>query len=84
MAAAGYTHGYYVACCTLPNHRTNYPADTQLTREQGKAKRKAWQELVDQNISADEAQKKYVTLVEDLKTKYGFDETKKPETVGTA
>ncbi|MCJ1312928.1 hypothetical protein MMC25_006604 [Agyrium rufum] len=38
----------------------------------GKAKYNKWQETVDEGLSADQAQKKYVTLVGTLKTKYGY------------
>ncbi|KAI5200129.1 hypothetical protein E4T39_05904 [Aureobasidium subglaciale] len=38
----------------------------------GKAKRNAWQKLVDEKVSPEEAQKKYVALVESLKTKHGY------------
>ncbi|KAF1813328.1 hypothetical protein P152DRAFT_473060 [Eremomyces bilateralis CBS 781.70] len=36
-----------------------------------KAKRRAWQALVDTGISAEDAQKKYVEIVEGFKAKYG-------------
>lgn len=48
----------------------------------GKAKRKAWQKLVDEGVTSQQAEERYVALVEGLKGKYGFDETKKPEAVG--
>jgi acyl-CoA-binding protein len=51
--------------------RTEHTADTNLLR-QGKAKRNAWQKLVDEGISPSDAQKKYVALVESLKTKHGY------------
>ncbi len=51
---------------------------------QGKAKRKHWQKLVDEGITPEEAQEKYVALVEELKEKHGYDENKVPETVGTS
>ncbi|KAI5199372.1 hypothetical protein AUEXF2481DRAFT_4656 [Aureobasidium subglaciale EXF-2481] len=38
----------------------------------GKAKRNAWQKLVDEKVSPEDAQKKYVALVESLKTKHGY------------
>lgn len=48
----------------------------------GKAKRKAWQKLVDEGLSSAQAEERYVALVEELKGKYGFDAAKKPEAVG--
>ncbi|THY53423.1 hypothetical protein D6C90_03176 [Aureobasidium pullulans] len=38
----------------------------------GKAKRNAWQKLVDEGVSPSDAQKKYVALVESLKKKHGY------------
>ncbi|KAH8911486.1 acyl CoA binding protein [Coniochaeta sp. PMI_546] len=48
----------------------------------GKAKKAAWQKVADEGISAEEAQTKYVTLVESMKETYGYDESKEPEAVG--
>lgn len=53
-----------------------------LVRIQGKAKKNAWQKVVDEGISAETAQERYVALVEQLKAKHGFDENKVPEVVG--
>lgn len=39
---------------------------------QGKAKRKAWQKVVDAGTSKEDAQKQYIELVEKLKEKHGF------------
>lgn len=50
----------------------------------GKAKYNAWQKVVDDSTTADEAQEKYAKLVESLKEKYGFDANKNPEDVGSA
>ena len=49
---------------------------------QGKAKKRAWQKVVDEGVTPTAAEEKYVELVESLKSKYGYDATKKPETVG--
>ncbi|KAF1344036.1 acyl-CoA-binding protein [Delphinella strobiligena] len=38
----------------------------------GKAKRKAWEKLVNEGVTPQDAQKKYVALVESLKTKHGY------------
>lgn len=38
-----------------------------------KAKKRAWQMLVDEGISPEEAQTQYVALIEKLKEAYGFD-----------
>ncbi len=51
-------------------------------KTQGKAKKNAWQKVVDEGISADAAQERYVALVEQLKAKHGFDENKVPASVG--
>jgi pectin methylesterase-like acyl-CoA thioesterase len=49
---------------------------------QGKAKHKAWQKEVDAKVSAADAEKRYIALVEKLKGSYGFDPNKAPEQVG--
>lgn len=46
----------------------------------GKAKRNAWAEKKD--LSADDAKKQYIELVEKLKKDYGYDENKQPEAIG--
>ncbi|KXL49378.1 hypothetical protein M433DRAFT_5591 [Acidomyces richmondensis BFW] len=38
-----------------------------------KAKRGAWQKLVDAKVTPQDAQKRYVTLVNELKDKYGYE-----------
>lgn len=38
---------------------------------QGKAKRKAWQKVVDEGVTPEEAQKRYVELVNQLLDTYG-------------
>ncbi|ORY65557.1 putative fatty acid binding protein [Pseudomassariella vexata] len=48
----------------------------------GKAKKNAWQKVVDEGISAETAQERYVALIEKSKTTYGYDANKEPETVG--
>ena len=50
--------------------------------EQGKAKKAAWQKIVDEGLTAEQAQEKYVALVEKMKAAYGYDENKEPEQVG--
>jgi len=51
---------------------------------QGKAKRNAWKKVVDEGISAEESQERYVALVEKLKVTYAFDPSKEPEAVGSS
>ncbi|KAL7628009.1 hypothetical protein AAE478_002205 [Parahypoxylon ruwenzoriense] len=46
-----------------------------------KYKYQAWQKLVDEGLSAEDAQERYVKKVEELKEKYGFDANKEPEAV---
>ncbi|KAH0543453.1 hypothetical protein FGG08_002218 [Glutinoglossum americanum] len=48
----------------------------------GKAKKRAWQALVDEGVTPQEAQSRYVALVEKLKEAYGYDADKEPEVVG--
>ncbi|KAK1767963.1 acyl CoA binding protein [Phialemonium atrogriseum] len=48
-----------------------------------KAKKNAWKAIVDEGISAEEAQERYVELVEALKEEHGYDENKQPEAVGS-
>ncbi len=50
--------------------------------QQGKAKKRAWQKIVDEGVTPEEAQKRYVELVEKLKSAYGYDSKKEPEAVG--
>jgi 6-phosphogluconolactonase/glucosamine-6-phosphate isomerase/deaminase len=50
--------------------------------QQGKAKKRAWQKIVDEGVTPTEAEEKYVELVESLKSKYGYDASKQPEVVG--
>ncbi|KAK0701841.1 acyl CoA binding protein-domain-containing protein [Lasiosphaeria miniovina] len=50
----------------------------------GKAKYNAWQKVVDDGITAEEAKEKYVAKLEEMKVTYGFDASKEPEAVGTA
>lgn len=54
---------------------------TQTTL-QGKAKKNAWQKIVDEGTTPEQAQEKYVALVEKLKVSLGYDENKVPEAVG--
>lgn len=60
------------------------PTAPKLTAnvKQGKAKQGAWQKVVDEGLTAAEAQAKYVELVETLKVTYGYDANKEPEAVG--
>lgn len=48
----------------------------------GKAKKRAWQKIVDEGVTPEQAQEKYIALIELLKTTYGFDADKVPESVG--
>ncbi|KAI1141924.1 putative fatty acid binding protein [Hypoxylon sp. FL0543] len=46
-----------------------------------KYKYQAWQKLVDEGVTAEVAQDRYVKKVEELKEKYGYDANKVPEAV---
>ncbi|KAH8172921.1 acyl coA binding protein [Sarocladium implicatum] len=48
----------------------------------GKAKKNAWQAIVDDGTTPDQAQEKYIALVDRLKESCGYDENKEPEAVG--
>lgn len=52
-----------------------------LSHEQGKAKKNAWQAVVDDGATPDQAQEKYIALVDRLKESCGYDENKEPEAV---
>ncbi|RMY64579.1 hypothetical protein D0863_09708 [Hortaea werneckii] len=52
-----------------PFEETKAPGMFELKE---KAKRNAWQKLVDEKVSAEDAQQRYVKLVNDLKEKYGY------------
>ena len=67
-----------------PSHpATDSPLIVGNPRPKGKAKRAAWAKLVNEEVTPEEAQTRYVALVEKLKEKYGYDAEKDPETVGT-
>ncbi len=55
-----------------------------LLSVQGKAKKNAWQKIVDDGLTAEQAQEKYVAYIEELKKKYGYDADKAPEAVGSS
>lgn len=55
-----------------------------LTAAQGKAKKNAWQKRIDEGVTPDQAQEKYVAFVESLKEKHGYDANKAPEAVGSS
>ncbi|OTB06526.1 hypothetical protein M426DRAFT_318928 [Hypoxylon sp. CI-4A] len=46
-----------------------------------KYKYQAWQKLVDEGVTPEAAQERYVKKVEELKQSHGFDENKVPEAV---
>ncbi|OBT66302.1 hypothetical protein VE03_04325 [Pseudogymnoascus sp. 23342-1-I1] len=48
----------------------------------GKAKKRAWQKVVDEGVTPEQAQEQYIALIEQLKVTYGFDASKVPEAVG--
>lgn len=48
----------------------------------GKAKQSAWQKKVDEGLTPEQAQEKYVEAIEAAKAKFGFDANKEPEAVG--
>ncbi|KAI1436318.1 acyl CoA binding protein-domain-containing protein [Xylaria sp. CBS 124048] len=50
----------------------------------GKAKLRAWEGIVDSGATPEQAQERYIALVEKLKEKYGFDPAKEPEAVGSS
>ncbi|KAK5005458.1 acyl-CoA-binding protein [Cryomyces antarcticus] len=52
-----------------PIEQTTAPGMFELKE---KAKRKAWQKVVDDKVSPQDAQKKYIALVNSLKEKHGF------------
>ncbi|KAI1498690.1 putative fatty acid binding protein [Biscogniauxia marginata] len=49
----------------------------------GKFKQTAWQKLVDEGVTPEQAQERYVKKVEEMKEKYGFDPNKEPEAVAS-
>ncbi|KAL9946691.1 hypothetical protein ACHAQF_004062 [Verticillium nonalfalfae] len=54
----------------------------KLSGLQAKAKRSAWQKETDAGTTAEQAQAKYVELVDSLKKSHGYDADKVPESVG--
>ncbi|CAI4210755.1 unnamed protein product [Parascedosporium putredinis] len=65
---------------------TSKPSNDELLElyalYKGKAKKGAWQKIVDEGVTAEQAQERYIALVEKLKGTYGFDASKQPEAVG--
>ncbi|KAK4462278.1 acyl-CoA-binding protein [Cladorrhinum samala] len=52
-------------------------------RLQAKAKYNAWKKVaLEDGLTAEEAQDKYVKKIEEMKEKYGYDANKEPEAVG--
>ncbi|KAI0533605.1 acyl CoA binding protein-domain-containing protein [Xylaria digitata] len=49
----------------------------------GKAKLRAWEGILAEGLTPEQAQERYIALVEELKTKHGFDPEKEPEVVGS-
>ncbi|CAJ2514130.1 Uu.00g022490.m01.CDS01 [Anthostomella pinea] len=49
----------------------------------GKFKMSAWQKIVDEGITPEQAQERYVKKIEELKGKHGFDENKAAEPLGS-
>jgi diazepam-binding inhibitor (GABA receptor modulating acyl-CoA-binding protein) len=56
---------------------------TTQSNQKGKAKKNSWQKLVDEGVTAELAQERYIALVEKLKDAYGYDPNKEPEAVGS-
>ncbi|OAA58097.1 Acyl-CoA-binding protein, ACBP [Niveomyces insectorum RCEF 264] len=50
----------------------------------GKAKKNAWQKVVDEGLTPEQAQERYVEYIEKLKATHGYDPEKVPETVGSS
>ena len=53
-------------------------------RNRARPRRNAWQKVVDEGLTPEQAQEKYVALVESLKESCGYDENKVPEAVGSS
>ncbi|KAL2263778.1 hypothetical protein VTK26DRAFT_5185 [Humicola hyalothermophila] len=47
-----------------------------------KAKYNAWEKAVQDGLTAEQAQERYVAKIEEMKAEYGYDENKEPEAVG--
>ncbi|KAI1122440.1 acyl CoA binding protein-domain-containing protein [Nemania abortiva] len=50
----------------------------------GKAKLRAWEAVIKEGLTPEQAQERYIAKVEELKEKYGFDPNKEPEVVGSS
>jgi diazepam-binding inhibitor (GABA receptor modulating acyl-CoA-binding protein) len=70
---------YKQATQNPPIEKSEAPGTFDL---KGKAKKRAWQKVVDEGVTPEEAQTKYIALIEKLKEEYGFDADKVPEAVG--
>jgi len=69
----------------LLSSRIYHEANSHLffPRLQAKAKYNAWKKVaVEDGLTAEEAQDKYVKKIEEMKEKYGYDANKEPEAVG--
>ncbi|KAK4929983.1 acyl-CoA-binding protein (ACBP)/diazepam binding inhibitor (DBI)/endozepine (EP) [Elasticomyces elasticus] len=63
-----------------PIHEAPAPGTFDL---KGKAKKKAWQKVVDAGVTPEQAEQKYIEHVNELKGKYEFNPEKVPEAVGS-
>ncbi|KAI1754061.1 acyl CoA binding protein-domain-containing protein [Xylaria castorea] len=75
---------YKVGCGEDVTEYQKGPKSPGMFDLKGKAKLKAWEGIVDENLSPAQAQERYIALVEQLKTTHGFDPTKEPEVVGSS
>ncbi|KAI8945419.1 acyl CoA binding protein-domain-containing protein [Xylaria longipes] len=75
---------YKVGCAEDVTEYQKGPKAPGMFDLKGKAKLKAWEGIVDENLTPEQAQERYIALVEQLKTKLGFDPAKEPEVVGSS
>jgi len=67
------------SCATLPIEAN------QLTMNPWQAgyKYKAWEKIVNEGVTPANAEKEYISFVEELKQKHGYDPNKQPEAVSS-
>ncbi|KAH8163614.1 hypothetical protein CIB48_g4631 [Xylaria polymorpha] len=75
---------YKVGCNEDVSEYQKGPKAPGIFDLKGKAKLKAWEGIIDENLTPEQAQERYIALVEELKTKLGFDPKKEPEVVGSS
>ncbi|TGJ81081.1 hypothetical protein E0Z10_g7691 [Xylaria hypoxylon] len=74
---------YKVGCDEDVTEYQKGPKAPGMFDMKGKAKLRAWENILADDLTPEKAQERYIALVEELKNKLGFDAEKEPEVVGS-